>query len=231
VRRNGAVIVNYGRDFGNKEIARKVDERHSISDRRYTAASTNTGKLSPTRRIIFMRTLSATRATPANSGFTLIELMVAVVIISILARIALPIYRNYVVSGEITEATTALAGLRAKMEQYYQDNRTYSNAGSTSTPIYSPCDNTSTSTVGLVALNGTLKYFQVTCPTSGYTNNWATTSATAYTLVATGNSGALTNGFTYTLDNQNNQSSTTSSTSLWGSLTCSSTWLTSKGRC
>lgn len=60
-----------------------------------------------------------------TKGFTLIEIMVAVAIVGILAAIALPNYTDYVRRGKIQEATTNLADNRVRMEQYFQDNRTY----------------------------------------------------------------------------------------------------------
>ncbi len=58
-------------------------------------------------------------------GFTLIELMIVVAIIGILSSIAFPAYQDYVARAKITEATSGLADLRVKLEQYFQDNRTY----------------------------------------------------------------------------------------------------------
>lgn len=59
-------------------------------------------------------------------GFTLLELMITVVIVSILAGIALPAYNDYVLRAKFPEATANLADLRLKMEQFYMDNRGYS---------------------------------------------------------------------------------------------------------
>ena len=60
-----------------------------------------------------------------QTGFTLIELMIAVVVIGILARIAMPAYSDYVIRGKLVEGTSALSDGRVKIEQYFQDNRTY----------------------------------------------------------------------------------------------------------
>lgn len=59
------------------------------------------------------------------NGFTLIEVMVVVAIVAILASIALPAYREYVQRSQIPEATSALSSSQARMENYFQDNRTY----------------------------------------------------------------------------------------------------------
>ncbi|MFM1887144.1 MAG: hypothetical protein RL026_2301 [Pseudomonadota bacterium] len=58
-------------------------------------------------------------------GFSLIELMVTVAIVSLLAAVALPSYREYVRRGEVQEALAALSSGRIALEQYYLDNRTY----------------------------------------------------------------------------------------------------------
>ncbi|OIR04949.1 fimbrial protein precursor [mine drainage metagenome] len=69
--------------------------------------------------------LASIRVDSNHKGFTLIELMVVVAIIGILASIAMPSYTNYVKKGKAAEATTDLATGRVKMEQFFQDNRTY----------------------------------------------------------------------------------------------------------
>lgn len=63
-----------------------------------------------------------------SPGFTLIELMIAVAIVSILAAVALPAYQDYIRRGNIPEATAGLGQGRIAMEQWFQDNRTYEGA-------------------------------------------------------------------------------------------------------
>lgn len=60
-----------------------------------------------------------------SAGFTLIEVMVVVVVIGILTMVAFPSYNDYIIRGKIAEATSALSDGRVKMEQSFQDNKTY----------------------------------------------------------------------------------------------------------
>lgn len=62
-----------------------------------------------------------------QKGFTLVELMIVVVVIGILASIGIPAYNDYVTRGKLAEGTSALADGRIKMEQFFQDNRTYAS--------------------------------------------------------------------------------------------------------
>lgn len=63
------------------------------------------------------------------SGFTLIEVMITVAIVAVLAAIAIPTYSDYIRRGQIQEAFSQLSSWRARMELFYQDNRSYLAAG------------------------------------------------------------------------------------------------------
>lgn len=71
-----------------------------------------------------------------QKGFTLVELMIVVTIIGILAAIAIPNYTSYVQRSKAAEATSTLASAKIRMEQYYQDNRTYVGGPCTPTGKY-----------------------------------------------------------------------------------------------
>lgn len=63
-----------------------------------------------------------------NAGFTLIELIIVIAIISILAAITIPSYMNNVRDTRRSEATSALVQLSQAMERYYTVNYTYEGA-------------------------------------------------------------------------------------------------------
>lgn len=53
-------------------------------------------------------------------GFTLVELMIVVAIIAILAAVAIPIYRNYVIRTKMSEVVLAVSACRTTVSEVYQ---------------------------------------------------------------------------------------------------------------
>ena len=117
-----------------------------------------------------------------HRGFTLIEIMVTVAILAILASIAVPSYTEYILRGRIPEATGALAESRVKMEQWFQDHRSYHRA---------PNDNT----CGPQLPVG-LKNFDIAC---------VAPDRNTYTLTATGKVGGSMANFAFTIDQAGNR--------------------------
>ncbi len=149
---------------------------------------------------------SLSRGRATRRGFTLIEVMIAVAIVGILAAVAYPSYRDYVVRGQLVDATTALSTFRADMERHFQDNRTFATVGT----FVTPCALTD-------AAARTVGNFVISC--SG------TPTATAYTLQAVG-SGPVS-GFTFTITQQDVRATTAAPTG-WG--TCTTRWILRKGQ-
>lgn len=139
---------------------------------------------------------------PDNSGFTLIEVMVTMAIVAILAAIAVPAYGDYIKRGRIPQATNGLSEMRIKLEQYFQDNRTYADACKDGAPAAPPSNQDFTFTC-VIAADGM-----------------------SYDLKAEGKRAMA--GFTYELDEANAKKS--SAPAGWdGSNSC---WVTAKGgRC
>jgi type IV pilus assembly protein PilE len=138
-------------------------------------------------------------------GFTLIELMITVAVIGILAAIALPSYQDYVLRGHLVTLTNDLQAARVKMEQYYQDNRTY--LAVTSSTITPPCTSTATTVSKPTP-------YSVAC------------NSTATTFTATITGSGVVAGFIYTVDQSDSKTSTVSS--AWGGATAAC-WIMRKG--
>lgn len=145
----------------------------------------------------------------AARGFTLIELMITVGIVAILTAIAYPAYRNYVLRGQVANATQGLATTAANMERYFQDNRSYAPINS----LTPPC-----------STSATFGTFTVSCTTAPTT--------TAYRISAVGINPGSTAGFTYTIDQNATQTTTivAPAPSAW-IISCPATWSTKAGQC
>jgi type IV pilus assembly protein PilE len=60
-----------------------------------------------------------------ETGFTLIELMVVVTILSILMAIAYPIYKDYVTKSRRGDGKAKLLEIAQREERFFTDNNTY----------------------------------------------------------------------------------------------------------
>ena len=112
----------------------------------------------------------------ASSGFTLLETMVVVAIVAVLAAIAVPSYAGYVKRSHILEAVARLSDARARMEDYFQDERTYiDSTGRCGAPP---------------PATGSADAFTLTC----------SATATTYTYTATGTAPKAMSGFVFNVD-------------------------------
>lgn len=113
-----------------------------------------------------------------QKGFTLIEMMIVVAVIGILASIAVPAYTDYVTRGKLVEGTSALADGRIRMEQFFQDNRTYAGGPcpAATTNFTYACGNPTTTIYTITATGvGNLAAFSYTinqANTKGSTTPW-----------------------------------------------------------
>jgi type IV pilus assembly protein PilE len=120
-------------------------------------------------------------------GFTLVEVVIAVAIVGILAAIALPSYRVYVLRANRTAAKTALSEVVSRQASYMADTKRYatkfSKLGWTSDDtLYldregNLRDSSSSGSIYSLTLKGGAT--ASTCPATG------SPSATAFTVVAT----------------------------------------------
>ena len=139
------------------------------------------------------------RSQRPQAGFTLIEVMITVAIVAILSMVALPSYREYVIRGNIPEATSRLATKQVQMEQFFQDNRTY--VGGT----------------GCTADTTSSKYFDFSC---------AGVTATTFTITAAGKASMA--GFSYTI-NQTGAKTTGAVPTGWSTPSPNTCWAIKKG--
>lgn len=121
------------------------------------------------------------RTARPSSGFTLIELMIALAVIAILTAVALPSYTSYVQRSRVPAGLDALSAYATRMEQRYQDVGNYGTG--------------TTCASGLP----TASNFTISCTLTG-------SGGQGFTATATG-SGPMA-GYTYTIDQSGNRATT-----------------------
>ncbi|XZG70508.1 type IV pilin protein [Chitinibacteraceae bacterium HSL-7] len=152
--------------------------------------------------------------TAKQRGFTLIELMIVIAIISILAAIAIPAYSGYVERAQLTEAQSLLTDMRSRMEQYYNDNRSYGYTDGNGNCSKSAAG--ATSVVNFASAEA--KYFTYSCAVSD--------TGQGYTITATG---ALSHaaGYIFNID----ESGAKGTTKYKGSTVNKACWLIRGSEC
>ena len=141
-----------------------------------------------------------------QGGFTLIELMIAIAIIAILSAVALPTFQGYILRGKLTEAYTQLSAVQLRMEQYYQDNRTYDNGSGA---------------CAIANFSGTV--FNYSCLLSN--------SGQGFTWTAAGIANQGTGGFTFTVNETGTKATVISSGAPSGWASNTGCWLRNKASC
>jgi type IV pilus assembly protein PilE len=114
--------------------------------------------------------MPSNRGTCAHaSGFTLIELMIALIVLGILTAIAYPTYTEFVRRSRIVDATSQLNDFRTRQEQAYQDNRRYDDGA------------------GNCAIQAQMPAFNAARDNFAFTCTFNPGALGGYTLLATGN--------------------------------------------
>ncbi len=71
-----------------------------------------------------------------NRGFTLVEVMIALVVVGLLSALAYPSYQQQVAKGRRTDAKQSLLELSQRMERFYTERGTYVGAALGNTGLY-----------------------------------------------------------------------------------------------
>lgn len=137
----------------------------------------------------------------SHAGFSLVELMVALAIAAIIAAFALPAYRDHTMRSRIPEATSGLLLTAMRLEQFYQDRRSYSDGARCGVDL------------------PTSEFFTFSCEPAA--------DGQSFLLVATGTQGGAMEGFTYTLDQQG-MTRTTALPAAWGTAS-RDCWISRRG--
>lgn len=127
-----------------------------------------------------------------SKGLTLIELMITLAVIAILSVVALPSYSQYIIRSKVVEGLQTLATTGVTMNQYMQDNGSYSTTSGSGSSI---------SYTGLCGRSMPTKpeSFTYTCVSD-------TTNGNTFLIKMTGKESLL--GYEFTLDHLDNRKTT-----------------------
>lgn len=122
-----------------------------------------------------------------RNGFSLIELMIAVVVVAILAAVAYPSYQDHLRKSRRASAQAFLMEIGNRQQQYLLDARNYA------------VGTTALATLNLTAPTDVTAHYTVTVTPA------APTTPPSYTVTATPSSTAQTADGALTLDHQGNK--------------------------
>lgn len=98
-----------------------------------------------------------------QSGFTLIELMIAVAIIGILAAIVLPNYQQYVIRANRSAAQAQMMDIANRQQQFLLANRSYASKTTLESSGYSlPSDVSAKYSYDITLGSGTVPSYTIT---------------------------------------------------------------------
>jgi type IV pilus assembly protein PilE len=104
-------------------------------------------------------------ARPRHRGFTLIELVIAVAVIGILAKVALPSYQEYLKRSNRSSAQSLMLDLANREQQYLLDNRAFVGGGASAVttllPSGVPAEVSNFYTVTITSTDGPPPTFEV----------------------------------------------------------------------
>ena len=154
----------------------------------------------------------------ASGGFTLVELLVAMVIAGILLAIAIPGYNGYVRQGRRTDAKSALLDMASMEERYFSMNNIYSQL-TTDLGYTGPCPVMTAAcpvTVGSGYYQVSISQFTpATLPTAASPGGTPATYTLQAVPVPTGDQAKDTACTSFTLTSQGVQSSAPAGGSCW----------------